>query len=401
MKIKSLFVAVLLLGGVLVAPNASAAEFPKIESFTFTPDEIELNTSNTKISFEIVVSHPSGIADSSTRLTLQNPKNMLYATDLVRIDTPVNYALQKVTFRGSITLPRTTLPGAYSFFADPIKNSDRAGYQFSTGTINPSPSRKLVGAESGVLVRKGGELGLDYATFVGPTFDTTVEKSYLNSAKYGSNPDPIWKVGEIFDPSVFYELRVPALQLLTSTSSPEVCVSTGTTIKLIATGSCVFKVYSQKTPDYLAKVDERAVYVSAARAKVTLNVEKIANQSSKILPKSLELPKVYGPTAGWVLPQSVTPNVCYTSLFIVTWVTAGTCSLTYNVEGTPTLAPSDTYVQTFEILNDGQPIVAPTPTSTPTVKPVVKRTISCVKGTKTVKKTAVSPKCPKGFRVKR
>jgi hypothetical protein len=42
-----------------------------------------------------------------------------------------------------------------------------------------------------------------------------------------------------------------------------------------------------------------------------------------------------------------------------------------------------------------------TPTPTPTAKPVVKRTISCVKGTKTIKRTAVSPKCPKGYKLKK
>jgi hypothetical protein len=57
----------------------------------------------------------------------------------------------------------------------------------------------------------------------------------------------------------------------------------------------------------------------------------------------------------------------------------------------------------FEILKDGQPVVAPTPvvTPTPTAKPVVKKTISCVKGKKTVKRTGVSPKCPKGYKLKK
>jgi hypothetical protein len=31
---------------------------------------------------------------------------------------------------------------------------------------------------------------------------------------------------------------------------------------------------------------------------------------------------------------------------------------------------------------------------------VVKKTITCIKGTKTIKRTAVSPKCPKGYKVK-
>jgi hypothetical protein len=65
------------------------------------------------------------------------------------------------------------------------------------------------------------------------------------------------------------------------------------------------------------------------------------------------------------------------------------------------------YTQSFEILKDGKsvvvptPVVTPTPVATPTAKPVVKKTITCVKGKKTVKKTAVSPKCPAGYKLKK
>jgi hypothetical protein len=71
--------------------------------------------------------------------------------------------------------------------------------------------------------------------------------------------------------------------------------------------------------------------------------------------------------------------------------------------------PSDVYLKSFEVIKEGQPVVVPTPVATPTPtatptatpKPVVKKTISCVKGTKTIKKTAISPKCPAGYKVKK
>jgi hypothetical protein len=47
------------------------------------------------------------------------------------------------------------------------------------------------------------------------------------------------------------------------------------------------------------------------------------------------------------------------------------------------------------------PTPVATPTPTPTANPVVKKTITCIKGTKTIKRTAVSPKCPKGYKVKK
>jgi hypothetical protein len=50
-------------------------------------------------------------------------------------------------------------------------------------------------------------------------------------------------------------------------------------------------------------------------------------------------------------------------------------------------------------------VAVPTPTATPTpvatVAPVVKKTITCVKGKKSVKKTAISPKCPAGYKLKK
>jgi hypothetical protein len=70
---------------------------------------------------------------------------------------------------------------------------------------------------------------------------------------------------------------------------------------------------------------------------------------------------------------------------------------------------SDIYTVSFEILKDGKPVVVPAPvvtptpvaTPTPTAAPVVKKTITCVKGKKSVKKTAISPKCPAGYKLKK
>jgi hypothetical protein len=65
MKIKSVFVALLLTVG--FAPNVAQANVrPVVESFTFTPNEVELISSNTTVAFELVVSHPSGIKNSKS-----------------------------------------------------------------------------------------------------------------------------------------------------------------------------------------------------------------------------------------------------------------------------------------------------------------------------------------------
>ena len=66
MKIKSVFVALLLT--LSFAPNVAQANVrPVVESFTFTPNEIELISANTTVAFELVVSHPSGIKNSRTK----------------------------------------------------------------------------------------------------------------------------------------------------------------------------------------------------------------------------------------------------------------------------------------------------------------------------------------------
>ena len=86
-------------------------------------------------------------------------------------------------------------------------------------------------------------------------------------------------------------------------------------------------------------------------------------------------------------------------------IAGGTCKITYQTAATSTYLASDLYTVSFEVLKDGKPVVVPTPeptpTATPTAKPVVKKTISCVKGTKTIKKTAISPKCPAGYKLKK
>jgi hypothetical protein len=94
MKIKSLFVAVLLMAGVVVVPTAQAAtENPTVESFTFTPNEIDLQNQNTKVEFSLTVSHPYGIENQTIYATLTNDTGDLISTPLTRIENPLNPTL--------------------------------------------------------------------------------------------------------------------------------------------------------------------------------------------------------------------------------------------------------------------------------------------------------------------
>jgi hypothetical protein len=403
MKIKSLLVAVLLMGGVLIAPASSANQKPTVESFTFSPQEIDLSEANTTVTFELVISSPSGIEPKATLLTLKNSLNSALATYLTPQDSLSTNT--KITFKGSLAIPRNTNPGVYAIYAAGVKYNSASGFQYESGVIEGGKVRTLVGAESGLLVRSGGDLNFDYATFVGPAYDTSAGFSYNNPSKFNSSNAPIWKVGEKYDPTQYFELRVPSLSLILTSSSPAICSTDGKTLSLIKEGSCSFNVSTAKTKDYIAKISSQSATITAARTKPTLAIGKIVNQDVKDLGKSIEIGGVYGASEGWVLPQSATPTICFASGFYVKLIAGGTCKLTYQTAATSTYLASDLYTVSFEILKDGQPVVAPTPvvppTPTPTAKPVVKKTISCVKGTKTIKKTGTNPKCPAGYKLKK
>ena len=355
MKIKSVFVALLLTIG--FAPNVAQANVrPVVESFTFTPNEVELISANTTVAFELVVSHPSGIKNNSTQVNLSGPNGSTLAATLNRSDTPVNPTLTKVTFKGSLVIPQNITAGAYTVTFNEVSNNPSAGYEYGTGTITPSKLRDLIGAESALLVRNSGDLNLNYDTFVGPTHDTTLGISYNNPAIYNNNNPPIWKVGEKYDPNKYYELRVPTLSLIVSSSTPSVCSTDGKELKLIATGNCTFKVFTARTKDYILKESVQNVTITSARSKPELVIGTIANQTSKNLPKSIEIFRVYSPSGVFILPKATTPTVCIAAGFYVQIVGGGTCTLTYQSEATTSYLASDLYSVSFEVSRDLQTI---------------------------------------------
>ena len=355
MKIKSALVAVLLMVG--LAPGVAQANVrPIVESFTFTPNDVELISANTNISFELVVSHPSGIKNTQTSATLTGPYGSTLSVNLIRNDSPVNLSLTKVTFRGTLTIPQAMPAGAYTISVAEVSNNSSAGYEYGTGVITPSKLRDLTGAENVLLVRNSGDLNLVYDTFVGPTHNTLLSISYNNPSKYNNNNPPIWKVGEVYEPSKYFELRVPTLPLVVTSSTPTVCSTDGKELKLVATGNCTFKVSTAKTKDYALKEITQVVTITAARSKPELVMSVIANQTSKNLPKMVEIFRVFSPTGVYILPQATTPAVCIASGFYVQIVGGGTCTLTYQSEANTSYLASDLYKVSFEVTRDAQTI---------------------------------------------
>jgi hypothetical protein len=98
------------------------------------------------------------------------------------------------------------------------------------------------------------------------------------------------------------------------------------------------------------------VTITAARSKPELVMSIIANQTSKSLPKMIEIFRVYSPTGVYVLPQATTPAVCIASGFYVQIVGGGTCTLTYQSEANTSYLASDLYKVSFEVTRDPQTI---------------------------------------------
>ncbi len=363
MKIKSVLIAAMLITALMPFNTSYAYVKPKVESFTFTPNEIELISVNTSIEFELVVYHPSGIKNISTQVSLVGPYGSTLATNLTRTDSPLNLAQDKVTFKGNLIVPQNITAGAYTVSVAEVSNNSSAGYEYGTGIIVPNKLRNLLGAENALLIRNNGELNLVYDTFVGPTHNTTLGITYNNPTVYNNNNPPIWKVGETYSQSKYFELRVPGLPLVISSSTSSICSTDGKELKLISTGNCTFKVSTLKTKDYALKEIIQNVTISVARIRPELVVGTIANQTSKNLPKTIEIFRVYSPTGSWVLPIATTPTVCIASGFYVRIVGGGTCTLTYQSEDTTSYLASDLYKVSFEVTRDPQTITFALPTS--------------------------------------
>ena len=411
MKIRSLFVAVLLMAVVVVAPVAKAGlifETPKQVSFTVSNKAIDLTKNNATLNFELVVSHPIGIQSRNTTLHFSDRSNgYSFQTRLDRIDNPVNFNLQRVTFKGSLIIPAYTAPAIFDFYADPIDGLTNSNEDLTpkSDKFYPESFNDFYDASKSVLVRVNGKLNLSTNTFVGPTHSSMNRLEDSKPRTLFPN-DPVFRVGEAYDPTKYFEIRVPNAPLIIESKTPKVCTDDLKILKFNDIGDCIFKVSMAASNDYLETSIVLSVAIIAAKNKLSIDIANLPKQSITTFPKQIQVSTAYN-TAGFeVMPTSTTPLVCLvTAINIVQLYSAGTCTLSYSADGGGNYSSSDPYLKSFEVVKEGQPVVVPTPqptaTPTPTAKPVVKKAISCVKGSKIIKKTAISPKCPVGYKLKK
>ena len=363
MKIKSTIIALALFMTGIASSPALATEKPTVESFTFTPTEIDLLDSDIKLSFELIVSHPFGIENPSSFITIKDSVGSTWGTPIFRTDFLENSAQKKVTYKGVLTLPRTISSGAYAVSASEIRNNKIAGYSYGTGEIFAKKNRDLPDAENSLLIRSAGDLNYLYKTFQGPSYDSSLSINFKDTNKYNSLNKPIWKVGETYNPLDFYELKISSLELQIKSNSPSICSSDGKILKLNSVGNCDFTVFTSKTKDFSIYEDKQTVQIATSRIKSTLFIPQIENQTAKNLPKILNLPQVYSAAEGYVLAKTSTPTICVPSGFTVRLLSGGICTLTYETAATATYLASDVYKQTFEILKDAQSISFTLPTT--------------------------------------
>lgn len=314
------------------AANGAELEKPKLVSFKFTPTEIDEKYSPTNVDFTVVVSSPTGIFNDKIWVNLTNYANISLGAELYRTEKPINKSLTTVTFKGIVIVPPSLTAGPLFAYIDDVYSIQPAtgGKGWPNETFYPDIFSKLVGAESSLLIRKGGDLDYAYSTFIGPSYsDTNLELGWVDP-KYKDYDYPVFRIGETLDISEYYELMVPTLDLKVSTSSPTVCTASGKVIKFIALGECNYKVFTDKTKDYQALANTQSVSISSARDKFSLNVSSISDQSTKSLPKVLTGPLVYEYDGiSIIYPTTKTPAVCHPTATNINLISGGLCVLTY------------------------------------------------------------------------
>lgn len=352
-------------------------EVPKVVSFTVSQKQIDVNTANAKLTFTLTVSHPVGIRSTKTSVWFKSKDSRIsVSTTLTKQSAAAGSTEFK--FVGDLTLDPSFPPGLYDFYAEPIEGEpgSRGMTVPTTSTIYPAPFNDFLDGETSVVVRSMGKLNLSSKTFVGPSHTSSVYLTDDKPAIYGSAV-PIFRVGEIYDPTKYFLIRVPGIKLKIESTSPTICTKDGDNLKFIATGTCSYRVFTDANNDYLSTTITLSSDISPARSKPTISVPTVATQDVKNLPKRIETYLVYNTAGSIIQPVTTTPDVCFASFQYITIVGGGKCILNYQSAATNDYLASDLYQLAFEVTKDPQTI---------TFKPVTTTDVSV----KTLDLTATS-----------
>lgn len=341
-------------------PAVSAAdipyEVPKLVSFTVSQKSIDVNTPNAKLTFTLVVSHPAGIRSTKTSLWFKSKDSRIsVSTTLTKQSGTVTN--NQYRFVGDLTLDPSFPAGLYDFYAEPIEGEpgSRGMTVPTTSTLYPLPFNDFLDGETSVVVRSMGKLNLSTKTFVGPSHTSSVYLTDDKPAIYGSAV-PIFRVGEIYDPTKYFIVRVPGIKLKVESLTTSVCTKDGDVIRFAAIGTCSYRVYTDANDDYLSTTITLSSEISPARSKPTISVPTVATQDVKNLPKRVETYLVYNTAGIIVQPVTQTPDVCFASFQFITIVGGGRCTLNYQSSATNDYLASDLYTLSFDVTKDPQTV---------------------------------------------
>jgi len=364
MIIKNRFLSFVLIFLVSINQNsvASASDNtapPIKDSFTVNPATIDLGDTNQVVKFTLKVSHPVGIKSEKTVVTIYNNNGFTYEIAINKLNIPSETDKKLTVFEGLFQLPNDIPAGVYYFYAGPLTSftSSNSKNTITGNNYFPDKIRDLPAAEDALLVTLNGRLNFNFQTFVGPSYTSSVYATDSNP-RNASLIEPIWRVGEVFDPLQYFELRTKKVALNIKSTTPKVCDSESDNKKLtlLSQGHCVFTVYTPATNEYVYKELVLTATIGTPRIKPTIVLDKILSTSSANLPTSISRTPIYTNTGKLVIPKSLTPGVCSAYIDSIYIKSGGKCDISYQSQADETSLPSEVYIQSFEITRDPQTI---------------------------------------------
>jgi len=173
----------------------------------------------------------------------------------------------------------------------------------------------------------------------------------------------------------------PLGYVLPVTATPTVCYGVGNYITVISGGTCTVNYSSPASSSYLAS-DVFPITFEITRTAQSISF--VAPATAAVATKTLAL-NATASSGQLVTFQSATPAICSVTGNSLNLLTAGTCQITANQNGTTTIAPASM----------SQSIVITGALASPKA---VKKLV-CIKNGKT--KTVTSKKCPSGYKPKK
>ena len=201
--------------------------------------------------------------------------------------------------------------------------------------------------------------------------------SVINNQTAKSLPKTI-EIFRVFSPTGVY--------IMPQATTPTVCIASGFYVQIVGGGTCTLTYQSEANTSYFAS-DLYRISFEVIRDPQTITFAPVT--AVDIVTKSLTLTATAS-SGGAITFASTSTENCTISGSTLNLLKSGNCIVTATQAGTSTLAP----ISASATITLTGAFVTPKPV-------VTKKTIVCVKGKTTKKVSAINPKCPKGFKLKK